>query len=62
MKKVADKYKFITYMPWEEEAMDHPEYYEGTDGVHFYGMMDAYDGYNKLLQKAILEASKKEGK
>ena len=62
MKKIADKYKFVTYMPWEEEAMKYPEYYEGTDGVHFYGIIDAYEAYNKLLQKAILEASKKEGK
>lgn len=62
MKKVSEKYKFITYMPWEELAMDHPEFYEGTDGVHFYGNIEAYDAYNDLLQKAILEASKKEGK
>lgn len=62
MKKVSEKYKFITYMPWEELAMDHPEFYEGTDGVHFYGNIEAYDAYNDLLQKAILESSKKEGK
>lgn len=62
MKKVSEKYKFITYMPWEELAMDHPEFYEGTDGVHFYGNIEAYDAYNDLLQKAILETSKKEGK
>lgn len=62
MKKVSEKYKFITYMPWEELAMDHPEFYQGTDGVHFYGNIEAYDAYNDLLQKAILEASKKEGK
>lgn len=62
MKKVSEKYKFITYMPWEEFAMDHPEFYYGTDGVHFYGNIEAYDAYNDLLQKAILEASKKEGK
>lgn len=62
MKKVSEKYKFITYMPWEEFAMDHPEFYQGTDGVHFYGNIEAYDAYNDLLQKAILEASKKEGK
>lgn len=62
MKKVSEKYKFITYMPWEELAMDHPEFYYGTDGVHFYGNIEAYDAYNDLLQKAILEASKKEGK
>ncbi|WP_296129552.1 hypothetical protein [uncultured Anaerococcus sp.] len=49
-------------MPWEELAMNHPEYYKGTDGVHYYGIMDAYDAYNSLLEKAILEASKKEGK
>lgn len=62
MKKVSEKYKFITYMPWEELAMDHPEFYYGTDGVHFYGNIEAYDAYNDLLQKAILETSKKEGK
>lgn len=62
MQKVAKKYKFITYMPWEELAMNHPEYYQGTDGVHYYGITEAYDAYNTLLQKAILEASKKEGK
>lgn len=62
MKKVSEKYKFITYMPWEELAMNHPEFYEGTDGVHFYGNIEAYDAYNDLLQKAIIEASKKEGK
>ncbi|MDU5150026.1 acyltransferase family protein [uncultured Anaerococcus sp.] len=62
MKKVSEKYKFITYMPWEELAMDHPEFYQGTDGVHFYGNIEAYDAYNDLLQKAILEANKKEGK
>ena len=49
-------------MPWEELAMNHPEFYQGTDGVHFYGNIEAYDAYNDLLQKAILEASKKEGK
>ena len=62
MKKVSEKYKSITYMPWEELAMNHPEFYYGTDGVHFYGNIEAYDAYNDLLQKAILEASKKEGK
>ncbi|WP_297688559.1 acyltransferase family protein [uncultured Anaerococcus sp.] len=62
MQKMVKKYDFITYMPWEELAMDHPEYYKGTDGVHYYGIMDAYDAYNSLLEKAILEASKKEGK
>lgn len=62
MKKVSEKHKFITYMPWEELAMDHPEFYYGTDGVHFYGNIEAYDAYNDLLQKAILETSKKEGK
>lgn len=62
MKKLADKYDFISYMPWEEVAMDNPQFYYGNDGVHFYGNIEAYDAYNNLLEKAILEASKKDGK
>ena len=62
MAKIAKKYDFITLMPWEREAMNHPEYYEGTDGVHFYGNMDAYDAYLKLLKKAINESLQKPAK
>lgn len=53
MEEISKKYDFITLMPWEEEGIKHPEYYKGTDGVHFYGNFDAYDAYLKLLEKAI---------
>lgn len=62
MKKLAEKYDFITIMDWEKEAMAHPEYYKGTDGVHFYREKAANDAYLKLLKKAIDESIKKEGK
>lgn len=62
MEKIAAKYKFITLMPWEKEAMKHPEYYAGTDGVHFYGVMDAYGAYLKMLNEAINQSLKKPSK
>lgn len=62
MENIAPKYKFITLMPWEKEAMNHPEYYAGTDGVHFYGVMNAYDAYLNMLKEAINESLKKPAK
>ncbi|WP_073998251.1 acyltransferase family protein [Anaerococcus urinomassiliensis] len=62
MEKIAPKYKFVTIMPWEKEAMAHPEYYAGTDGVHFYGVMDAYDAYLKMLKESIRESLKNPAK
>lgn len=62
MKKLGKKYDFITIMDWEKEAMAHPEYYKGTDGVHFYREKAANDAYLKLLKKAIDESIKKKGK
>lgn len=62
MKKLGKKYDFITIMDWEKEAMAHPEYYKGTDGVHFYKEKAANEAYLKLLKKAIDESVKKDGK
>lgn len=62
MKELGKKYDFITIMDWEKEAMAHPEYYKGTDGVHFYREKEANDAYLKLLQKAIGESIKNDGK
>ena len=62
MKELGKKYDFITIMDWEKEAMAHPEYYKGTDGVHFYREKEANDAYLKLLQKAIGESIKNKGK
>lgn len=53
MKDIAKKYDFVTLMEWEDYAIKHPEFYQGTDGVHFYGQMDAYEAYLKLLNEAI---------
>ena len=62
MKELGKKYDFITIMDWEKEAMAHPEYYKGTDGVHFYREKEANDAYLKLLKKAIGESIKNDGK
>lgn len=62
MKELGKKYDFITIMDWEKEAMAHPEYYKGTDGVHFYREKEANNAYLKLLQKAIGESIKNKGK
>ena len=62
MKKIAKKYDFITLMEWEKEGIAHPEYYQGTDGVHFYGKQDAYQAYLKLLEKSINESLKNPAK
>lgn len=56
MKEIAKKYDFVTLMEWEDYAIKNPSFYEGTDGVHFYGQSDAYKAYLKLLNEAIDKA------
>lgn len=58
MKDVGKKYDFITIMDWESQGIAHPEYYDGTDGVHFYGKFDAYDAYLEMLNDAIDQSLK----
>ena len=53
MKKIAKKYDFVSLMEWEDYAIKNPSFYEGTDGVHFYGQINAYEAYLKLLNEAI---------
>lgn len=53
IKDIAKKYDFVSLMNWEDYAIDHPEFYQGTDGVHFYGQREAYKAYLDLLTKAI---------
>ncbi len=62
MQEVAKKYDFITLMEWEKEGMAHPEYYKGTDGVHFYGVQKAYDAYLKMLKETIDKSLKSKAK
>ena len=56
MKEIAKKYDFVTLMEWEDYAIKNPSFYEGTDGVHFYGQSEAYKAYLKLLNEAIDKA------
>lgn len=53
MQEIAKKYDFVTLMEWEDYAIKNPSFYEGTDGVHFYGQTKAYEAYLKLLNEAI---------
>ncbi|WP_394018944.1 acyltransferase family protein [Anaerococcus cruorum] len=53
MKEIAKKYDFVTLMEWEDYAIKNPNFYEGTDGVHFYGQTKAYEAYLRLLNEAI---------
>lgn len=62
MQEIAKKYDFITLMEWEKEGMAHPEYYKGTDGVHFYGVQKAYDAYLKMLKETIDKSLKSKAK
>ena len=62
MKKIAKKYDFVSLMEWEDYAIKNPSFYEGTDGVHFYGQINAYEAYLKLLNEAIDRALLKTAK
>ena len=53
MQETAKKYDFVTLMEWEDYAIKNPNFYEGTDGVHFYGQIKAYEAYLRLLNEAI---------
>lgn len=56
MRKIAKKHKFITIMDWEKIAKKNPEFYEETDGIHFFGREIAYQGYVRALKQAIIES------
>lgn len=53
---IEDKYPFVTLADWHSIAVQHPEYYKGTDGVHFYGIEEAYEAYANMLNDAIMRA------
>ena len=62
MREISKKYDFITLMDWEKEAMAHPEYYSGTDGVHYFGRLNVYDAYLKMLKNSIDQSLKNKAK
>lgn len=62
MRKIAKANKYIAIMDWQAFSEKHPEFYEGTDKIHFYGKEDAYKAYKNLLMEALQEAKKKGAK
>ena len=60
MKKIANKEKYITLMDWQKYAAKNPDFYKGTDGIHFYGHMDTYAEFQGKLLKAINKAAESE--
>lgn len=57
MRKIASKEKYITLMDWQKYAAKNPDFYKGTDGIHFYGHMDTYAEFQGKLLKAINKAA-----
>ena len=57
MRKIAKKEKYITLMDWQKYASKNPDFYKGTDGIHFYGHMDTYAEFQGKLLKAINKAA-----
>lgn len=56
---MEEKYPFVTIADWHGISQNHPEFYEGTDLVHFYGIQKAYDAYAQMLKDAIAKAETK---
>lgn len=59
---LAKKYNYITIADWYKVAVDHPEIWPGTDGVHYKdnGSDDSEGGklYAQTLQAALKKAAK----
>lgn len=60
MRKIASKERYITLMDWQKYAAKNPDFYKGTDGIHFYGHMDTYAEFQGKLLKAINKAAESE--
>lgn len=55
-------YPFVTIADWNRAAKDHPDFFKGTDGVHFYAHKDGIPLYINTLKEAIAKAYKKPAK
>lgn len=53
---LPNKYKFITIADWGKIAAQHPEVFEGTDGVHFGGIEAGDILYAKVVNQALAAA------
>jgi hypothetical protein len=56
------KYKWITIADWGKIAPQHPEVFNGTDGVHFAGRAAGDRLYAKVVNDGLIAAAKKPGK
>ncbi len=59
---LEDKYDFVTVGDWFDVAQKNPQFYEGTDLLHFYGNQDAYEAYGKLILDTIERAKERPAK
>lgn len=59
---LPDKYEWITIADWGKVAAQHPEVFNGTDGVHFAGRAAGDRLYAKVVNDGLIAAAKKPGK
>ncbi|MFU2206213.1 acyltransferase family protein [Streptococcus pluranimalium] len=61
--KLAKKYQYVTVADWYTAAVDHPEIWEGTDGVHYSdASTEGADLYVNTVQKAVEQVAKQPAK
>lgn len=56
---LEDKYDFVTVGDWFAVAEDNPQYYAGTDLVHFYGIPETYEAYSNFILETIERAKER---
>ena len=59
---LPDKYDWITIADWGKIAPQHPEVFDGTDGVHFAGRAAGDRLYAKVINDGLIDAAKKPAK
>lgn len=59
---LPDKYDWITIADWGKIAPQHPEVFDGTDGVHFAGRAVGDRLYAKVINDGLIDAAKKPAK
>lgn len=55
--RLADKYPFVAVADWHGLANQHLDYFNNTDGVHFYENPQASDAYVSCIKAALDELS-----
>lgn len=60
--KLPKKYKYVTIADWYKIAIDNPDIWYGSDGVHYSEDSQGAELYVSTIQKAIEQAAKKVAK